>query len=175
MKLKPQSVHPKGEEQKISNDSDNHQMAGNTYAGKVFVEWDSNAAVTPLAQLPFFTGFLELGGRFTPWVDNCPLTYLSPNAPRKRNVLGSLFLSILSGHHRYTHMANLLSDRASPKWLDQCRFCLSWIKNPLMNHKEFNGYRHTDMIAMNLFGILHGLWMSMLPLSPCMGNRKAQK
>ena len=121
MKLKPKSVHPKGEEQKTSNDSDNHQIEVDTYAGKVFVEWDSNAAVTPLAQLPFFIEFLKVGGRFTPWVDDCPLTYLSPNAPRKRNVLGSLFLSILSGYHRYAHMANLLSDRANPKLLEMSK------------------------------------------------------
>ena len=32
-----------------------------TYAGKVHIEWDQDAAVTPIGQLPFFIQFLKLG------------------------------------------------------------------------------------------------------------------
>jgi hypothetical protein len=54
--------------------------------------------------------FLKLGGRFDPWVEDCLLTYQSNNALEKVDVLGSLFFSILSGHKRYAHITNLLSD-----------------------------------------------------------------
>jgi DDE family transposase len=60
---------------------------------------------------------LKLGGRFDPWVDDCPLYYQSNNAPEKIDVLGSLFLSILSGHKRYAHITNLMSDRVNSKLL----------------------------------------------------------
>jgi len=88
-----------------------------TYDGKVHIEWDPNAAVTPMGQLPYFIQFLKLGGRFDPWVNDCPLTYFSNNAPKKVNVLGSLFLSILSGHNRYSHITTLISDNVNPALL----------------------------------------------------------
>lgn len=37
-----------------------------TYAGKLHIEWDPDAAVTPIGQLPFFIQCLKLGGRLTP-------------------------------------------------------------------------------------------------------------
>jgi len=36
-----------------------------TYAGKIHVEWDPRAAVTPIGQLAFFIEFLKLGRRFS--------------------------------------------------------------------------------------------------------------
>ena len=36
-----------------------------------------------------------------PWVEDCPLCYTSPNAPKKINVLGSFVLSILAGYTSY--------------------------------------------------------------------------
>ena len=88
-----------------------------TFAGKVHIEWDPTAAVTPIGQLPFFIEFLKLGHRFNPWVEDCPLHYVSHNAPQKIDVLGSLFLSILSGHNRYTHMTALRGDSVNTKLL----------------------------------------------------------
>lgn len=90
MILKPTDAHSEGEEQNSAIGSISEPLAVDTYNGKVFVEWDTTAAVTPLAQLPFFIQFLKVGGRFEPWVDDCPLSYSSPNAPRKKDVLGSL-------------------------------------------------------------------------------------
>ena len=117
MILTPKSAHPEGEGSIIDRSIISDQVEVDTYDGKIFVEWDPNAAVTPLGQLPFFIQFLKLGGRFEPWVDDCPLTYTSPNAPKKKDVLGSLFLSILSGHNRYAHMTALLSDGVNSKLL----------------------------------------------------------
>ena len=115
MILPPKSAHPEGERSNVTQQTLSDQVEVDTYDGKVFVEWDPTAAVTPLGQLPFFIQFLKLGGRFGPWVDDCPLTYTSPNAPKKKDVLGSLFLSILSGHNRYAHMTAWLSDGVNSK------------------------------------------------------------
>ena len=93
-----------------SIEPENTPLATDTFGGKIHVEWDPTAAVTPIGQLPFFIQFLKVGGLFEPWVENCPLSYRSNNAPKKVNVLGSFLLSILSGHNRYAHMASLMGD-----------------------------------------------------------------
>jgi hypothetical protein len=38
---------------------------------------------------------------FDSWVAACPLHYTSPNAPKKRDVLGTMVLSILAGHRSH--------------------------------------------------------------------------
>ena len=75
------------------------------------------AAVTPMGQLSFFIDFLKTGGIFDPWVSDCPLHYRSPNAPEKRDVLGTVLLSILAGHHRYAHMTSVRSDNVNAELL----------------------------------------------------------
>jgi hypothetical protein len=62
----------------------------------VHVEWDSGGLVTPLGQLPFFIEYLKQAGLFAGWVADCPLRSSSPNAPPKRDLLGTLLLSALS-------------------------------------------------------------------------------
>ncbi len=37
-----------------------------TFGGRIYVEWDPQAAVTPLGQLPFFTECLQVSGLFDP-------------------------------------------------------------------------------------------------------------
>ena len=92
-------------------------LAVDTFGGRVHVEWDPQSAVTPLGQLAFFIEFLKLGNLFEPWVNDCPLDSRSPNAPLNRNVLGTLFLSVLAGHHRYAHITALRGDTVNPKLL----------------------------------------------------------
>ena len=75
--------HPSGEQTSAVNKVLPEAVEVETYAGKLQIEWDPDAAVTPIGQLPFFIQFLKLGGRFDPWVDDCPLTYQSNNAPKK--------------------------------------------------------------------------------------------
>jgi hypothetical protein len=94
-----QTVHPAGEAPGLPSGP----LPVDTYGGRIHVEWDPQAAVTPLGQLPFFIEFLKTSDLFVPWVRECPLTYRSPNAPQPIDVLGTLFLSILSGHRRYAH------------------------------------------------------------------------
>ncbi len=48
-----------------------------TFGSRVYVEWDPQAAVTPLWQLPFFTEYLQVSGLFDPWVSNFPLVSTS--------------------------------------------------------------------------------------------------
>jgi hypothetical protein len=92
-----------------------------TYAGRIDVEWDPDAAVTPLGQMPFFIEFLKQAGLFDGWVAGCPLHYTSPNAPLKRDVLGTLLLSVLSGHSRYAHITTLRADTVNPQLLGMTR------------------------------------------------------
>jgi hypothetical protein len=111
------SAHPLGEAVRVENSSISKAIEVETFAGKGHVEWDPTAAVTPIGQLPFFIEFLKLGHRFNPWVEDCPLHYTSNNAPKKIDVLGSLFLSILSGHNRYTHLTALRGDSVNTQLL----------------------------------------------------------
>jgi len=88
-----------------------------TFGGKIYIDWDPGAAVTPLGQLPFFIAFLKTSGLYEPWVAECPLTYKSNNAPGKADVLGTLVLSVLSGHRRYSHITGLRGEGVNPELL----------------------------------------------------------
>jgi len=92
-------------------------VALDTFGGRVHVEWDPDAAVTPLGQLPFFIEFLKVSGLFDAWVEDCPLSYQSNNASEKREVLATFLLSILAGHHRYAHITAIREDGIHPELL----------------------------------------------------------
>ena len=88
-----------------------------TPGGRIHIRWDHEASATPNAQLAFFAEFLATAGVYESWVDSCPLSYTSGNAFHKRDVLGTWFLSILAGHHRYAHITGLRGDGVSPQIL----------------------------------------------------------
>lgn len=92
-------------------------IALDTFGGRIHVEWDPAAAVTPLGQLPFFIEFLKVSGVFEAWVADCPLTYHSNHASEKRAVLATVLLSILAGHRRYAHITAIRHDSIHPKLL----------------------------------------------------------
>ena len=71
-----------------------------TYGGPVCLRGDPAAAVTAFGQMPYFIEFLKTAGLFEDWVEDCPLDYRSPNAAAKRDVLGTLLMSVLAGHRR---------------------------------------------------------------------------
>lgn len=121
MKLRIPSTHPEGEEQLFTKTELAQFIEVDTYDGKIHVEWDQTAAVTPLGQLSFFIQYLKVGGRLDPWVEDCPLTYASNNAPKKLDVLGSLLLSLLSGHTRYAHLGRLANDKVNAQLLGMKR------------------------------------------------------
>ncbi len=43
-------------------------IAVDTFGGRIHVDWNPDAAVTPLGQLPFFIEFLHVSGLFDDWV-----------------------------------------------------------------------------------------------------------
>ncbi len=67
--------------------------------------------------MPFFIDFLKVSGVFDAWVKDCPLHYVSNNAPDKRAVLATFLLSILAGHHRYAHITGIREDSIHPELL----------------------------------------------------------
>jgi hypothetical protein len=107
---------PMGEQPVVERVSGGPVVA-DTFAGRIHVEWDNSATVTPLGQLPFFIEYLKQGCLFDGFVADCPLHYRSPNAPAKRDVLGTVLLSILAGHWRYAHMTTLRCDPVNPPLL----------------------------------------------------------
>ena len=88
-----------------------------TPGGRIHIRWDYEASATPNAQLAFFAEFLATAGVYESWVASCPLSYTSGNGSQKRDVLGTWFLSILAGHHRYAHITALRGDGVSPQIL----------------------------------------------------------
>jgi hypothetical protein len=88
-----------------------------TPSGKVQVRWESSSAATPMGQLAYFIEFLGLTGLWSGWTETCPLTYASPNAPSKTDVLGTWMLSVLSGHKRYSHVTAIRCDGVNPSLL----------------------------------------------------------
>src|ERR1019366_3646583 len=89
-------------------------MIVDTPGGRILVQWDQESSATPNGQLAFFAEFLHSAGLYESWVQDCPLHYTSPNAPSKYDVLGTLLLSILAGHNRYSHITALRCDGVSP-------------------------------------------------------------
>jgi len=54
---------------------------------------------------------LKTGELFDSWVKDCPIRYTSLNAPSKRDILGTVSLSVLTaGHKRYARIATIRSD-----------------------------------------------------------------
>jgi hypothetical protein len=92
-------------------------MVVDTPGGRIHVKWDHGASATPNAQLTFFSEFLATTGVYSSWVDSCPLSYTSPNAPSKQDILGTWLLAILAGHNRYAHITGLRGDAVSPQIL----------------------------------------------------------
>jgi len=88
------------------------------HKGAYEVEWDSAAAVTPLGSLVYFTQYLSAGGLLDRLCADCPLEYSSPNAPQKRDVIGTVVLAILNGQTRYAHINALRQDRVSAEVLN---------------------------------------------------------
>lgn len=107
-------THPLGDSQSKALIPLADPVTVDTFGGRIHVEWNPQAAVTPLGQLPFFIDYLHVSGLFDEWVTSCPLQWTSPNAPSKTDVLGTVLLSVLSGHQRYAHINALRGDGVNP-------------------------------------------------------------
>lgn len=90
----------------VNNDFDKPdcQAKADKVAG-MRIQWSQQAnRVTQMAGLAYFVEFLNTTNLFEHFVQTCSLNYQSNNAPDKRAVLGTILLSVLSGHSRYAHI-----------------------------------------------------------------------
>lgn len=92
-----------------------------TMKGRIQVKWDTSASATPFGQMAFFIEFLKLTGLYERWIEDCPLRYAGPNGSATADILGTWFLSILSGHRRYAHITALRADGVLPELLGMNR------------------------------------------------------
>jgi len=115
------TAHPEGEVEIAEDRPEESATSIDTFAGKIHVKWVPEAAVSSLGLMPYFIEFLKTSGRFDKWVEDCPLHYSSGNAPEKRNILGTLVLSVLAGHWRYAHINAIRGDGINPELLGMTR------------------------------------------------------
>ena len=125
MQLPAKKDHPMGEVQKSIIAQEMDKAAVDTYAGRVHIHWDHSTPVTPFGQLAFFIEFLKNTELFDDFVEQCPLSFVSHNAPAKRDVLGTILLSVLAGHTRYAHMSTIRTDKV-------ITHPLSWVASRLL-------------------------------------------
>jgi hypothetical protein len=114
-------VHPEGEFQNGGIEPPGSGLSLDTFAGKIQFKWLPDGGVSSLGLMPFFIEFLKTSGLFENWVADCPLQYTSPNAPQKRDVLGTILLSVLAGHWRYAHISSLRGDGVNPGLLGMAK------------------------------------------------------
>lgn len=115
-------AHPQGEvERGGERDVADQGKSVETFGGKIFVRWDPDAAVTAFGPVSYFIEFLKANGLWQQWVKECPLSYSSPNAPPKEDILGTILLSVLAGHKRYAHITTIRSDSVTPGLLGMKR------------------------------------------------------
>ena len=113
-------THPEGERQTTQirpRESPESDDSVDTFAGKIHVKWVPDGAVSSLGLMAFFVEFLKTSGKFDEWVEDCPLQYSSANAPKKRDVLGTILLSVLAGQWRYAHISAIRGDGVNPELL----------------------------------------------------------
>lgn len=85
--------------------------------GRYDVEWDAEAKTTPMGGLVYFAQYLNAAGLLDRLCEDVPLEYVSNNAPKDRDVIGTLVLSILNGHKRYEHISTLRNDKVGAELL----------------------------------------------------------
>src|SRR5271165_4256911 len=145
------SAHPPGEQSLVVA---NERLGGvdlDSFFGPVRVEWDHEAALTPLGQLPFFIHFLKTSGLFDALVADCPLRYGSPNAPKKRDVVGTAMLGMskIVSEDAVRRAFKAIEENEGATWLRRhLAFCVEpllaepWILDvdttikPLYGHQE---------------------------------------
>src|SRR5258708_700885 len=110
-------AHPGGEGKSGGVEGSEHSGSVDTFAGKIQVKWIPEAAGSSLGLMPYVIEVLQTSGRLDGWVEGCRLESTSPNAPEKRDVLGTILLSVLSGHWRYADISAIRGDGVNPTLL----------------------------------------------------------
>lgn len=130
-------------------------------AGRVRVRWESGSAATPMGQLAYFIEFLTLTGLWSRWQESCPLSYASPNAPGKADVLGTWALSVLSGHKRYAHLTAMRCDGVNPGLLGMSKVISEdGLRNALKRIPEAAGCAWLDgHLAASVAPLLAAAWI----------------
>lgn len=125
------------------------------------VRWDTESAATPMGQLVFFIEFLTLTGLWSRWLESCPLSYASPNAPSKADVLGTWMLSVLSGHKRYAHVTAMRCDGVNPGLLGMGKVISEdALRNALKRIPELEGTRWLDgHLSHSVAPLLEAPWI----------------
>lgn len=88
-----------------------------TFGGRIQIHWDAKSSATPFGQMAFFIEFLILTGLYSKWIESCPLSYAGPHSSKTADILGTWFLSVLSGHRRYAHITTIRADGVMPELL----------------------------------------------------------
>ena len=85
--------------------------------GRIDVQWDAEAKVTSTGSLVFFAQYLESAELFEGLCNDCPIKYRSNNAPKIRDIWGTILLSVLNGQSRYAHITGLRGERVGMELL----------------------------------------------------------
>lgn len=88
-----------------------------TPGGTVQVRWEEDPGISAHGMMTYFLEFLFISGIWEEFVKQCPLSYSSPNAPTKAEILGTILCGVLSGHRRYAHITGMRGDSVLPKLL----------------------------------------------------------
>jgi hypothetical protein len=112
----PTSLHPLGEQngEPVEYPAP-HRVE--TPGGPMQVHWEEDPGISPHGMLTYFLEFLQISGIWEEFVEKCPLSYTSPNAPTKAEILGTILCGVLSGHRRYAHITGMRGDPVLPKLL----------------------------------------------------------
>lgn len=87
------------------------------YGGRMEVRWDPGAKATPSGGLAHFAFYLKLSGLLDSLCEDFPVEYASNNSCSKRDIVGTVVLSVLRGHSRYAHVNALRNDAAAAEML----------------------------------------------------------
>ena len=107
------SAHPKGEPKNTSKPPTGSWPL-DTPGGRFHAEWDDQAPVTREGQLVFFFQFLQAGGRWLEFLRECPLHDVGNRGSGADHIMGTVLLSVLSGHWRYAHINGVRGDGINP-------------------------------------------------------------
>ena len=151
-----ENAHPAGEAETALVLREEEELTIDTPGGRYRATFDERTPVSSLASMVFFAQFMEASGRFEAFCCDTPLTYASPNAPAPRDVLGTLLLGILAGHHRYAHLSALRFDEVSPGLLG--------LSGVVSEDSVRRGLRRLDQIGGGqwLIGHLRESWWEIL-------------
>jgi len=132
-----------------------------TVSGSVQVLWDQGNPATPMGQMAYFIEFLNMTGLWDKWISECPLRYTSPNASRIQDILGTWFLSILSGHRRYCHVTTIRSDGVNPDLLGMSKVISEdALRNALKNMDAEAGMGWLDgNLSASVIQLLDASWI----------------